>query len=153
MTSTLACSARGGPAPAVLALDLLGGGPPTLIAVARSCLLQDWITVDAEAGEVVQSSCGWLRLGDYTDLALYTSSQAVSPDVRMAFETAVSDDPDLVFASAHIVPVQADTQELTVVRFDRATAPPAAWLRWKLLLGSAGSATFRVWAALARTAR
>lgn len=121
--------------------------------VAVSVLLQDWITLEAEtACDIIQSEPFWLCLGEFTEVALYTTTKECAGAARLAFESAPSDDEDLATVLAAVV-LTADMQSLEVVRSDSLPVSPGEWLRWHLRTGGAGSVTFRVWASFARTAR
>lgn len=121
--------------------------------MAVSVLLQDWISLEAQTScDIVQSEPTWLCLGEYTEVALYTSTKQTVGAARLLFESAPSDDEDVtqVLVSAPLAP---NTQRLDVVRSDSLSVALGAWLRWHLRMDTAGIATFRVWASFARTAR
>jgi hypothetical protein len=109
--------------------------------------VQDWILLKGGSSNfgITQSASGWIDIGDFEDLVLYTDVRDVSGGVTITYETSP------VAQDGAFVGMIAGFSAATGVRVDSILAsgagtkvPPARFIRWRLSAGAAWEITFRI---------
>lgn len=113
----------------------------------KTCLLQDWITVNAADNQVIaQSAHQYVDLGQFEDLVFYLDVRKFESGPILGYETSPTKQ-DSSFLPM-IAPIAITTVGVRVDRamFSTAAVPPARYVRWKITTGGGTWAmTFRIW--------
>jgi hypothetical protein len=117
----------------------------------ESLLLQEFTTIRGAQGQtVVQPRYGWLDLGDFEDVVIYTDvretlQSGAYPQITFQTAPAAIDSAFVALTPAISLATGVTTTPLMA---SRGGVSPARFLRWELSGGSATwDATLRVWVA------
>ncbi len=116
-----------------------------------TCLLQDWITVNASdtgsPSSVTQSAHQYIDLGRFEDLVFYLDVRRYTGAVvAVNYETSPTRQDSSFLPMIAPITLAAIGLRVDKAFFSTAAVPPARYVRWRLsTLGGAWSATLRIW--------
>ena len=114
-------------------------------------LLQDWVTIDANAqiASVIQSADCWMDVGDAEDLVFFLDVKEVANAPIMNYETsAVAEDSSFLTIIAPFTLGTGLRVDPALLAY--AMTPAAQYVRWHITssnVSASWNVTFRVWLA------
>lgn len=113
----------------------------------KTCLLQDWVTVNAADGQTVpQSAHQYIDLGQFEDLVFYLDVRQFENAPILSYETAPSRQDSSFLPMIAPIAISAVGVRVDRAMFSTAAVPPARYVRWKITtVGGTWNMTFRIW--------